>query len=111
MLIHQRVAPWGVKFYPCEQLDSWALSGFDFRLSAQDESDRNHAKTKNNGIEYPERKIVATRVAIIVQCEILDPKNEKTSNNGDDYAQFEQFGGERQGRGQFWSFPMSVLLT
>jgi hypothetical protein len=43
-----------------------ALSGFDFRLSAQYESDRNHGKTENKGIEYPQGKIVATRVAIIV---------------------------------------------
>jgi hypothetical protein len=53
-----------------------ALSGFDSRLSAQDESGRNNAETKNQGIEYPQREIVATRVAIIVQGDTLDPQDE-----------------------------------
>jgi len=65
-------------------------------FSAQDEPDYNQGYTKNQWIEYPQREVVATRVAIIVQREILDQQNEKTSDARDEYAQREQFLGGRQ---------------
>jgi len=66
-------------------------------LSAQDEPDYYQGNAKNQRIEYPQREVVATGVAIIVQGEILNQQNEETSNDGDEYAQSEQFRGERQG--------------
>jgi hypothetical protein len=38
------------------------------------------AKTKNHWIEYPQREIVATRVAIIVKGDAFDPQDEKAPN-------------------------------